>query len=351
MTDPQQDSLRRLARNAGLIGIAALIGSAVLAGFAPRAAVAAYRFALFACLQPAVGSLIFRLIHRITGGQWGDALAPLLDAGARLVPWIWPLALPLLFLPGAHPVRPPGLLPPGTGTTGLLIRALVYEAILIGIRRIALDGRLQRFAAPGLIALVFTLHVLAADWFFTIEPGWYSTAFPVVWMSVQAVAGLSLALVLVPLIGCDPSKPGPAGRPLGYDFGNLLMTALIFSTYLAFMQFLIIWSGNLPREIAWFERRTAMGWRVIACALALFHIFVPLGFLLSKKWKLRRTGTPRLGAALCAVEVVWAAWFILPPFAGLGAWLAVLSALLLGAGACLFLNRYLAGVSLGEAAA
>ena len=32
------------------------------------------------------------------------------------------------------------------------------------------------------------------------------------------------------------------------------------NTYFAFSQFLIIWTGNLPSEIAWYLRRMNSGW-------------------------------------------------------------------------------------------
>ena len=103
-------------------------------------------------------------------------------------------------------------------------------------------------------------------------------------MSIQAAAGLALALAFAPLCGRSPADVGAAGRPLGADWGNLLLTTVILSSYLAFIQYLVIWSGNLPREIAWFERRLRP-WRWVAVGLALFHLFFPMAFALSHRWK------------------------------------------------------------------
>jgi len=343
MNSPLLDRRRRIIRRSGLAGAAALAVAVVLGFLAPAAAAPAYRFAVFACLQPAIGSLLFCLIYRITGGQWGEALEGLFAAGIRLLPWVWPLVLPLLFWPQGRPLAD-GPLPPFTGAGALLLRAVFYEAVFIAAGRVALRADRRRLAAPALIVLVFTLHVLAADWFFTLDPGWYSTGFPLIWMSVQAAAGLALALAFAPLCGRSPADLGAAGRPLGADWGNLLLTTVILSSYLTFIQYLVIWSGNLPREIAWFERR--MGpWRLIAGALALFHLFLPMAFLLSRRWKASPGGVPRLAALLCIVEVTWAAWFILPPFTGRGAPTPLVAAAFLVAGAGLFLNRYLTVVA------
>ena len=51
------------------------------------------------------------------------------------------------------------------------------------------------------------------------------------------------------------------------------------------MQFLIIWSGNLPEEIPWYLRRTRGGWQWVALALVLFHFFLPFFVLLFRENK------------------------------------------------------------------
>jgi len=350
VTSPRDRTGNESERRAAQIGAAALAASALLAWVAPMAAAPAYRFAAFACLQPALGSLIFALIYRITGGQWGEKLDPFFRGGIRLVPWIWPLIALLALVPSSHPSfarQPPGPHNPGPGL--ILARALVYEGVFIALRFIALRPALKRLAAPGLLALVFTLHFLAADWFFTLEPGWSSTGFPLVWMSVQATAGLAFAILLAALAGNSPATVGPAGRPYGQDWGNLLLTAVVFSTYVAFMEFLVIWSGNLPPEIRWFLRRDNGLWRAVIIALALFHLLFPFSCLLSKSLKASRLGLPRIAGVVCGAELLWCAWFILPPFQDRGPWLACLCATLLIAGGGLFVNRFLADLPRGGA--
>jgi hypothetical protein len=336
----------QLGRNAGRVAVAAATVALVLLVLAPAAAVPAYRFAAFACLQPALGSLIFALIYRITGGQWGESLFPYLRGGIRLLPWIWPLIALLILVPASHPALPPPdpSIPANPPATMLLLRAAIYEGIFLGLRRVALRTSGRSLAAPGLLVLVFTLHFLAADWFFTLEPGWYSSGFPLVWMSIQATAGLSWAILLAAGRGVNPAEAGSAGRPLGLDWGNLLLTTVIFSSYVAFMEFLIIWSGNLPREIIWFLHRDSGGWRAVIIGLALLHLFFPLGCMLLRPLKASRAGVPRIAALLCVAEIFWAAWFILPSFGNRGVLLPISCAVfLLGAGG-LFLNRYLAEI-------
>ena len=337
-------------RRAGRISVVALAGSVLLAVLAPEVAVRAYRFAAFACLQPALGSLIFLLIFRITGGQWGESLLPFFRAGVRLLPWIWPLIAPLALMPIPHPgfrdfdaaipANPPAMV--------LLLRAAAYELIFLALRRVALRETGRNLAAPGLLALVFTLHFLAADWFFTLEPGWYSSGFPLVWMSLQAGAGLALAIVATAAAGRGADEEGSAGRPLGHDWGDLILTTVIFSSYVAFVQFLIIWSGNLPREIAWYLRRGTGGWKVLIAAVAVFHLAFPVAFMLFRPVKRSRTWMPRVAALVFGAEAVWAAWMILPAFGDRGALFPVACVLGLAAGAGLLAPRYLSSLLSGK---
>lgn len=339
MIASQIDRLKRFNRIAGLSGAAALFVSAILAWMAPSAAAPAWRFAAFACLQPALGSLIFAFIYRTTGGQWGGSLAEFLSAGIRLIPWIWPLIALLLLVPSSRPTSAHAALAPGV--LALAIRAAAYEIVFIFLGKLAVEEWGRSYSGPGLIVLIFTLHFLAADWFFTLDPGWYSTGFPLIWMSIQAASGLALAIGIAALCGRDPGARGPAGRPVGRDWGDLILTTVIFSSYLAFVQLLIIWSGNLPREISWYLRRSSSGWTALVICLALFHLAFPVAFMLSRRLKSSRWGVPAVAWLLSAVELLWAAWFILPPFADRGALFPVLCATCLLAGAGLFINRYL----------
>jgi hypothetical protein len=63
------------------------------------------------------------------------------------------------------------------------------------------------------------------------------------------------------------------------------MAFVMLNIYLAFSQFLIIWSGNLPEEIPWYIDRFAGGWAVIITLDFLFHWLIPFSLLLSRDIK------------------------------------------------------------------
>lgn len=346
---------RRLAhveRFALWIGAFALVAAGVLAWLAPSLLAAAWRLAAFVCLAPALGSLLFLLIHRLTGGQWGAALTPFFNAGVALLPWIWLITLPLLLFPRRALPQPPEELHLYTSEGFYLVRAIVYGLVFFALgglvrsvqrRRAAGDQVSRRWVAPaGLLALLFLLHLLADDWLRVLDPEWHSTAFPLVWMTGVAVAGLALAIVGALFAGAVPGAAGHNGRALGLDWGNLLLAAAMVWTYVAFAQFLIIWAGNLPREIGWYLRRTEGGWLGVIVALGLFHFALPFLFLLSRRFKRWPAGLGGAALTLLAAQWLFHAWLILPAFAPWSP-LAGALALALSLGAVgLFLNRYLA---------
>jgi hypothetical protein len=268
-----------------------------------------YRFVVFVAFAPAVGSMLFALIHRLTGGKWGVPLDPFLLAGSRMAPWLWLLVLPLVFVPGDASAAWPAYESRGM----FLLRGICYALVLFALAR-RLNGPKTRAPATGpagLIVLVFTLHFLAEDWLGALEPHWQSTAFPLVWMTGLAVAGLASAVLWA--LRVSPSAATRAASH-GLDWGNLLLTAMLFWCYVAFAQFLIIWAGNLPREISWFVRRTEGGWAVVPPVLALIHFFLPFAVLLSRDAK----RSPRLlggvAATLLLGQIIYTAWLILPAF-------------------------------------
>ena len=79
-----------------------------------------------------------------------------------------------------------------------------------------------------------------------------------------------------------------------HDAGNLTLAFVMLWAYFAFSQALIIWAGNLPQEIAWYQHRLQTGWRFIGLALVLFHFAVPFLVLLSRRVKRESTTLARL---------------------------------------------------------
>ena len=326
-----------------LCGVVAAVAAiaAILAGwFDPASFFRAYLFAALACLQPALGCLLLTFIHRMSGGAWGRVLAPALASGRRMVPWTLLFCVPLLFgLKHLFPWAAPDTLDEHArallakhatyfAPTAFIVRAVVYAVLLSGLVRLAKPVHTAPWTGPvGMILYVVTVYLLSVDWVVSLEPGWSSTAFPVTFMASQALAALAFCIAATILVlppgGVEAAHPG-----VWKDMGNLLLGALMFWAYVAYSQFLIVWSGNLPREAAWYLHRNAGGWHGLLIALAVVQLFLPVLLLLSKFTKRRTRFFAALASGTVFSQAVYVYWLVLPTFRPAGIGLHALDALL-----------------------
>src|SRR5436305_707400 len=145
------------------------------------------------------------------------------------------------------------------------------------------------------------------------------------------LAAVALAVAYARLRWNSGTKPGLPPRPVFHDLGNLLLMYLLTWAYLAFMQFLIVWVGNLPREIAWYVPRLQTGWVALGVILVVFHFFAPLAILLFRSAKRSAVFFGWLAAALLAVHVIDVYWLVAPSVRPLGLHVSVFDLLALAA--------------------
>jgi len=118
-----------------------------------------------------------------------------------------------------------------------------------------------------------------------------------------------------------------------HDLGNLLLAFVMLWAYFSFSQYLIIWSGNLPEEIAWYLHRLQTGWRAVGVALVLFHFAVPFSLLLSRAVKRQGRMIVKVAVGILIVRLVDLFWLIAPEFHRTGiavSWMDIVLPLTLG---------------------
>ena len=116
-----------------------------------------------------------------------------------------------------------------------------------------------RLAAPGLVIYTFTISLASFDWLVSLTPHWYSSGFGLVVGVGQMLAGTWRS--------ASPSRRARRGsredckgtRLRFNDLGNLLLMYVLTWAYLAYTQYLVIWSENLPHEIHWYVPRLSDG--------------------------------------------------------------------------------------------
>ena len=298
-----------------------------------------YLFAYLTCLQLALGCFAMLMIHHLVGGAWGAALRRFLESGAACLPWMAILFLPLCFgLPETYPWARPETVSASArllhkagylNIPFFLVRAALYFAVWTALLRFlgkwsrqegdaALRARsrsrLAALSGPGLVLFGITVHFAAFDWSMSLEPEWYSTMYGFLFIASQAPA--VLALLILSALGLNRKEAvsrlvAPANLN---DLGNLLLAFVLIWVYVSFMQFLIIWSGNLPEETSWYLHRTAGGWKWLAGLLALFQFAAPFFLLLFRTFKRNARALAWLSAGLLATHVAHVYWLVVPAF-------------------------------------
>jgi hypothetical protein len=166
-------------------------------------------------------------------------------------------------------------------------------------------------AAVSLVVYAIVTSLAAVDLLMSLLPAWYSTGFGLLVMSSQALSGAAAA-VLFALARCPREWPAAGAAPLSRDLGNLLLMWAMSWGYLAFMQFIVIWAENLPREIAWYVPRLQTGWRWLGLALVGGQLALPFLALLFRSVKDRPPRLAKVAALLLAASALDAAWLVLP---------------------------------------
>ena len=321
-----------------LVGIVAALLAAVGAWLDPAGFFPAYLVAFLFWLGISLGCLAIAMIHHLTGGAWGIAIRRILEAGYGTLPLMGLAFLPMLLgmetlYQWARPeeVAADAILQGKArylNVEAFTIRALIYFAIWIGfgfvLNRLSsgrdpTDERLRRrrlalLSGPGLVLWGLTTTFYSVDWAMSLEPHWFSSMYGVLFMGGQGVSGLAFAIVA--LVAMRHWQPWNAVLtvPRLHDLGNLLLAFVLFWSYVSFMQFLIIWSGNLPEETPWYLHRIAYGWQAVAIALVVLHFLVPFLLLLSRMNKRQPQRLWPIAALLLFMRLTDLFWTVKPTF-------------------------------------
>jgi hypothetical protein len=183
-----------------------------------------------------------------------------------------------------------------------------------GTASVAPTKRMRILSGPGVVLYPLTATFAYIDWIMSLEPDWYSTIFVVILLGGQLLCGFSFAVILLTLLRTRAPFSGVV-QPLHFHhLGNLMLTFVMFWTYVAFGQLIIIWSGNLPHEIGWYLHRIAGGWKYLLWAIAFFHFFAPFFLLLFRAMKLQPSRLVIIATVIFIVHIADMYWVVVPTF-------------------------------------
>ena len=329
----------RWQRNSLFVGIAGVLLAVVAFLLDRQQFLRSYLFAYLYWTGMALGCLAILLMHHVVGGKWGMLIRRLCEAGARTLPFMGLLLLPVLFGMGTLYVwaRPEAIHDANIQSKAaylnvpfFIARAVVYFSIwflyayLLSKWSAAQDRngderlirKMRSLSAPGLVIFTLTTTFAFIDWIMSLEPHWFSTIYGAMFMVGEMLESFAFVIALVIILSRkSPIKDYVTPQHI-HDLGNMMFAFMVLWAYLSFSQFIIIWSGNLPEEIPWYVSRLRGGWGWVAITLVIFHFAVPFALLLMRSVKRRADRLFRVCLLMIAIRLVDVYWITEPAFYG-----------------------------------
>jgi hypothetical protein len=299
-----------------------------------------------------VGGLALLMVQYVTGGKWGLLLRRPLEAMSRTLPLVlayWVViafSLRKLYLWAAvtdvsaalksgwinevqaHAIefKRPMLNPAAFIWVSLLCFAIwglyTWRLNALGLQRDtetlaetpAWIKRMENISGPGIVIYAITMSAAVIYWVMSLDPTWYSSVYGLLFLVGQGYQVLALAIIVV--ISLSQGEPFKTilRQTEQHDLGKFTFAFVMLNIYLAFSQFLIIWSGNLPEEIPWYLDRVTGGWGVIVTLDFIFYWLIPFTLLLSRDLKRNNKRLVRVCQWMVFAKAFDLFWLIEPNF-------------------------------------
>lgn len=277
---------RLIALTVGALWMLGVIGCVVSAFLDPAAFFQGWLCSYLFWLGVPLAGITLVLVHDLSGGNWMATARPVLNAAIATMPLASLAGIPAFIgldrlYVWAHP---------GTNLanifylnpTAFFIRYGAYVVLWNLLAAYALFGRrvgpapiapaLSWISGIGLVVLAFSASFAAIDWILSLEPTFWSSAFPYTQTASWFNTGLALVLLIVAVFGW------PAAERSAHmaDLARILLATTIFWAYVEFVQYLIIWEENLKTEIPWYLKRLDLPAIYVACGLGFVVPFLVL---------------------------------------------------------------------------
>jgi len=302
------------------------------------------------------GGLLLLMLQYVTGGKWGLLLRRPLEAMSRTLPLIFVYWVALGFMmKRLYMWANPGLVDEDI-SKGLLSHEQVLairHAIewkhpmlnvttywIVGLICFAIWGfytwrlntmslarekdtlantpywikKFENVSGFGMVVYSLTMTAMVIYWVMSMDVTWYSSIYGLLFLVGQGYQVLALALITtISLSQAEPVKTVLRGTEQ-YDLGKFTFAFVMLNMYLAFSQFLIIWSGNLPEEINWYLDRINGHWGIVCTLDFMFHWLVPFSLLLSKDLKRNKKRLIRVAQWMIFAKAFDLFWLVEPNF-------------------------------------
>ncbi|MBR0868985.1 hypothetical protein JQ633_01340 [Bradyrhizobium tropiciagri] len=289
-----------------------------------RSTAAAYLVAWIAVGAIPIGTLGVLMTSYLVRRAWTDELYPAMTAICATIPVIGLLFLPVLLnlatlypAAGHHEALPAFkavYLAPRFVAARTVVYFVIWTWLALRLQRAWPDPeRMAKAASGGLIVYAISVSLAGMDWMEALEPRFHSSIYGLLYLGMLLLDGVASAVGLGLLLR-------RIRKPRGYS--ALLLSAILFWAYLHAMQYIVIWSGNVPDEAAWYIDRSSDGWQFALTLLALGQFVFPFFALLSRRVRADRRWLLGLCALTVSMRICESAILVFPAIDGLRGWLS-----------------------------
>ena len=223
---PVWERIPKIGMIVGILALAGLvIGSAAgIGGGSERMFFQAYMYGWIFWMAITIGCFTFQLLTNITRATWGFPVLRLFEAGAKMMPFMFVLFLPIIYnvFTGSHSIYPwadsiaahaddkmahrYGYMNPTLWAARNLLYFGLYTGIAYILARMSADqdrtrnaGIIQQrvnFASVSFVIYVTTGTLAYVDWVMSLDPHWYSTIYGIWFLAGGSLTALSLIVIL-----------------------------------------------------------------------------------------------------------------------------------------------------------
>lgn len=282
----------------------------------------------------ALGALFLVALEHLVGARWSVPLRRLPERISTLVLPVIPIGLIAL---GAVPVLYPGAKPEALhhkvlagkafwlGLPFFSARVVFFMLLFLVALWVLVRGSLQqdqsldpshnlrtrRFAPAFMAIFAFGLTQIAFDWISGLEPEWYSDIFGIYVFAGAFLAGLATTVLAFNHLRSQGRLEGVKHDHI-YNLGGFLFAFTVFWSYIGFAQYMLMWYGDMPEEIIWYQARIQGPWLAAALGLALTHFLIPFFALITRDAKANPRHLRRVAILMLAAHFLDLYWLIYP---------------------------------------
>lgn len=312
-------------KRALIVGLIALIVSAVGFFLGPKQAAASWLLAITFWTSMAIGMLFLIMIHHIFDAGWSTVLRRPLEHAVSVFPWLALLFLPLIALSVFYdPAVLWKWMDPnydlatvgGRGTVGddilwakksgylsqpfFILRTLFYFGVFALLAsRFRLhsfaqdtDGAvghthsMRKWSALGIPLAALCATFASIDWIKSLDYHWFSTMFGVWFFAGSMRLALAGTVLISLLLVREGRFKGILNPSHLYDLGKIMLAFTVFWAYISFSQYFLIWNANIPEETFWYVIRESGNWWYVGLFLIFGHFLFPFLYLLGYRNKI-----------------------------------------------------------------